>query len=103
MIDKNLEPICQKIVDKYSFNKYDDIEILIRFLVKIINIHFKRYKLDLRIKREICIDLLHRIDMTKVLYNKIKQILENSSELHEMIYKEFHLTQSELDYCCLIQ
>ena len=41
--------------------------------------------------------------MSKVLYNKINKILENSSELHEMIYKEFHLTQSELDYCCLIQ
>ncbi len=103
MIDKSLEPICQKIVEKYNFNKYDDIEILVRFLIKIINIHFKRHKLDLRIKREICVNLLGRIDITRTLYNKIAYKLETSSDLQEMIYKEFHLTESEVDNCCLIQ
>ncbi len=100
----NFETIIIKIIEKYSFQKYNDIEILIRFLVKIINIHFKKYKLDSRVKREICINLLHRIDIRKSIYTQIVALLESNSDLQEMIYKEFYLTDTtQVDTCCIIQ
>jgi len=101
--NKNFETIIVKIIDKYSFKKYDNVEILIRFLVKIINIHVKKYKLDSRIKREICVELLHRIDISKSMHTHIETLLDTNSDLQEMIYREFYLTQTQVDGCCIIQ
>ena len=72
-------------------------------IVKIINIHLKKYKLDSRVKREICIELLHRIDISKNIHSEIETLLESNSDLQEMIYKEFYLTDNmQRDNCCNI-